>query len=91
MNNRPFLYYFTSFLLTFVLGMCLLCESAHGQEGKTQFEQMRSELWSGSLPLVNLTVDISAVNTGTFVNGEIEVVDFHKRTDPSAESVKCRC
>ncbi len=91
MNNRPFLYYFTPFLLTFVLGMCLLCESAHGQEGKTQFEQMRSELWSGSLPLVNLTVDISAVNTGTFVNGEIEVVDFHKRTDPSAESVKCRC
>ena len=91
MNSKSIPYKFTLFFLTFALGMCLLCESANGQEGKTQFEQMRSELWSGSLPLVNLTVDISTVNKETFVNGEIEIVDYHKRTDSLSESVKCLC
>ena len=91
MNNNSFSYCFTVFFLTFVLGTCSLCESAKGQESKTQFEQMRGELWSGSLPLVNLTVDISAVSKRTFVNGEIEIVDFHKRTDSLSESVKYLC
>ncbi len=91
MNNKSFPYCFMVFFLTFVLGTCSLCESAKGQEDKNQFEQMRSELWSGSLPLVNLTMDISAVNKNEFVNGEIEIVDFLKRTDSLSESVKYQC
>lgn len=91
MNNKSFPYCFKVLSLTFFWGMCLLCGSAQGQDDKTQFEQMRSELWSGSLPLVNLTVDISAVNKREFVNGEIEIVDLQKRTDSLSESVKYPC
>ena len=91
MNNKSFPYCFTVFFLTFVLGTCSLCESAKGQENNTQFEQMRSELRSGSLPLVNLIVDISAVSKRAFVNGEIEIVDFLKRKDSLSESVKYQC
>ena len=40
---------------------------------------------------MNLTVDISAVSKRAFVNGEIEIVDFHKRTDSLSESVKYQC
>lgn len=91
MNNKSYSYYFILFLLTITLEMGLCCGSAYGQEDNIQFEQMKSELWSGSLPLVNLTVDLSAVNKYTFVNGEIEIVDFYKRTDSLSESVKYQC
>ena len=91
MNNKSYSYYFTIFFLAIVLEMGLCCGFAYGQGNSIRFDQMKGELWSGSLPLVNLTVDISAVNSSAFVNGEIEVVDFHKRTDPMSESVKFPC
>ena len=61
----------------------LFSESLHAQE--SQYEQMKSLLDENSLPLVNLTVDISTVNRTDYVQGEIEITTGHRSTDLSAE------
>ena len=61
----------------------------HAQEN--QYEQMKSQLNDNSLPLVNLTVDISSVNRSNYVQGEIEITDYLRRTDPATETVHYQC
>ena len=63
----------------------LFSESLHAQE--SQYEQMKSLLDENSLPLVNLTVDISTVNRTDYVQGEIEITDYLRRTDPESQTV----
>ena len=58
---------------------------------ESQFEQMKRELDENSLPLVNMLVDIANVNKTSFVPGEIEIADFKRRTDASAEVVRYHC
>ena len=55
------------------------------------FDQMKSELNEKSLPLVNLTVDVASLNKTTYVEGEIEIVDYQQRTEPGEESVTYAC
>ena len=52
---------------------------------------MKSQLNENSLPLVNLTVDISSVNRNDYVQGEIEITDNLRRTDPATETVRYKC
>ena len=52
---------------------------------------MKSQLDENSLPLVNLTVDISSVNRNDYVQGEIEITDNLRRTDPATETVRYKC
>lgn len=61
----------------------------HAREN--QYEQMKSHLNEHSLPLVNLTVDISSVNSDDYVQAEIEITDYQRRTDPSTETVHYQC
>lgn len=52
--------------------------------------QMRSLMNEKSLPLINITVDYSALNTESFVNGDIEIADYQQRTEEQ-EVVKYSC
>ena len=61
----------------------------HAQENG--YEQMKHQLNENSLPLVNLTVDTSAVNRNDYVQGVIEITDYQRRTDPAAETVRYQC
>ena len=51
----------------------------YGQE--TDFADLKSKMTSKSLPLVNLTYDETKLNTATFIEGKIEIVDLQKRTE----------
>ena len=44
-----------------------------------------------SLPLVNIVVDPSTLHTTSFVPGEIEITDWHRRTNPEQFTVRYRC
>lgn len=70
-----------------VFFFCTLC--LHAQEGL--YEQMKAELNEQSLPLVNMTVDVTALNETDFVPGEIEITDYYRRTDPESETVRYPC
>ena len=52
---------------------------------------MKELLTEQSLPLVNLTVDVSSVNKTDYVPAEIEITDFLRRTDPESETVRYLC
>jgi hypothetical protein len=52
---------------------------------------MKAELNEQSLPLVNMTVDVTALNKTDFVPGEIEITDYYRRTDPESETVRYPC
>lgn len=67
----------------------LLCMTISAQ--KSQYDEMRGRLTPQSLPLVNITVDVSAVNTTDYVSGEIEITDYQRRTAPSSETVRYHC
>ena len=56
-----------------------------------QYEQMKNEMNENSLPLVNIIVDIAAVNRTEYVSGEIEIADYQRRTDPSSAVVRYHC
>jgi len=51
----------------------------YGQE--TDFADLKSKMTSKSLPLVNLTYDETKLNTATFIEGKIEIVDLQRRTE----------
>lgn len=62
-----------------------------GYSQAPSFKQMIKRLNANSLPLVNLTVNTGRLNSTGFVNGEIEIADYKKRTEPSSQTVKYLC
>ena len=56
----------------------------------TNYTEMRDLINEKSLPLVNIKVDYGALNTESFINGEIEIADYLKRTE-GQEIVKYKC
>ena len=52
---------------------------------------MKELLSEKSLPLVNLTADISKVSRTDYVQGEIEITDYLRRTDSESETVRYQC
>ena len=52
---------------------------------------MKDAMDENSLPLVNMLVDYSTVNRTTYVDGEIEIADYQRRTDPASETVRYCC
>ena len=76
------------FLLVFVL---IVVSTNHICAQNDSFEQMKNNLNSNSLPLVNLTVDLSLMNNKDFLDGEIEICDYQRRTEPSSQNVKYHC
>ena len=74
-------------ILILLLSLCSVTIAAQ----ESQYEQMKQFLDEHSLPLVNMIVDIGKVNKHTFVAGEIEIADFHRRTDPSSLTVRYDC
>lgn len=58
---------------------------------ESQYEEMKRTMNENSLPLVNMTVDITTVNSTDFTAGEIEIADYLRRTDPDTETVRYRC
>lgn len=56
----------------------VLCVSAVGTE---TYEQLKSQLNDKSLPLVNITVDMSSVSKPNYTNATIEIADPLARTD----------
>jgi hypothetical protein len=57
----------------------------------SMYDTMKSSINESSLPLVNLTVDSLSVNYNNYINAEIEITDFFKRTDSTALTVNYRC
>ena len=55
------------------------------------FAELKDELNVSSLPLVNLTVDISTVNRNEYVIGAIEIVEYDLRSKhPSSQEFACK-
>jgi len=69
-----------------VLSVCI-----HAFAQESEYSRMKQELNAYSLPLVNVTVDTAALNRVSFVDGEIELVDFQHRTDASSDTVRYLC
>jgi hypothetical protein len=55
------------------------------------FGQMIKNLNPNSIPLVNLTVNLSLMNNKDFLDGEIEIADYQRRTEPASQTVHYRC
>ena len=55
------------------------------------YDLLMIRLNARSLPLVNIVVDPSELQTTSFVPGEIEISDWHRRTDPEQFTVKYHC
>ena len=72
-------------LLLFVFVNLAVCAQ------ESQYEQMKRTMDENSLPLVNMIVDIAAVNKVEFVSGEIEIADYQRRTDPTSDTVRYSC
>jgi len=75
---------------TILILLFSLCSTTIAAQ-ESQYEQMKQSLDEHSLPLVNMIVDIGKVNKHTFVTGEIEIADFHRRTDPTSPMVRFNC
>ena len=73
------------FLLLTALYSGFLCAQ------ESQYEQMKGLLNENSLPLVNLTVDVTSINRTDYVPAEIEIADYQRRTDPESETVRYHC
>lgn len=58
---------------------------------ESEFDQMKGGLNESSLPLVNLIVDIEKVNRSNYVEGQIEIADYWRRTDSSSDTVRYFC
>lgn len=58
---------------------------------ESQYEIMKKNLDENSLPLVNLIVDITKVNKKVYVAGEIEIVDYQRRIDPTTDTKRFHC
>ena len=56
----------------------------------SDYTQQCSLMNEKSLPLINLTVDYYALSETAFINGEIEIADYHKRTE-GKDYVKYHC
>ena len=75
---------------TYAVLLCMLVSVfLHAQTG--QYEQMVSLLNEQSLPLVNLEVDIKAVNRTNYVPGTIEIADYQRRTEEDSLTVRFLC
>ena len=55
--------------------------------GQGTFASMKAQMTDESLPLVNLTYDESKLNSNSYIEGEIEIVDKQMRTEEGKESV----
>lgn len=47
----------------------------------SDYTRMRKSMNENSLPLINIVINNSLLNTETFVNGTLEISDFKKRTE----------
>ena len=74
-----------------ILGLLIIFYSAILSAQESQYEQMKRTMDENSLPLVNMIVDIAAVNKAEFVSGEIEIADYQRRTDPTSDTVRYSC
>ena len=72
-------------------GLLAILYSVFISAQEIQYEQMKNEMNENSLPLVNIIVDIAAVNRTEYVSGEIEIADYQRRTDPSSAVVRYHC
>ncbi|MBQ8657114.1 MAG: hypothetical protein IJ527_08715 [Prevotella sp.] len=59
------------------LSLCC-CTALHAAP---TYDEMKAQISSQSLPLVNLTVNISDVNRTDYVPASIEICDYQQRTD----------
>lgn len=73
----------------FVLLLALLPFIGWAQQ--KNYEEMKSSMNEHSLPLVNLVVDIATVKKDEYVQGEIEITDYQRRTDAEVETVHFLC
>ena len=73
------------------LSLLLTLFAAMASANDSIYARMVEELHENSLPLVNLTVDPTALSRSSFVDGEIEISDYHCRTRHDAVTVSYRC
>ena len=55
------------------------------------YDEMKRTMNERSLPLVNMIVDAATVNRTDYVPGEIEIADYHRRTNSDSKLVRYRC
>lgn len=77
--------------MKYLLLIILALSSTIGYSQTATFKQMSKRLDANSLPLVNLSVNTARLNSKGFVNGEIEITDYQKRTNPLSQTVKYLC
>lgn len=58
---------------------------------KSDFENLKDSLDFNSLPLINITVDLTKVNKASFIDGTIEIADFQRRNPDSQFTVTYSC
>ncbi len=59
---------------------------------QNEYELIRQELNSNSLPLINIIIsDATNINENTYTDGEIEISDYQKRTDGITETFHYHC
>ncbi|MCR5819593.1 MAG: CotH kinase family protein [Bacteroidaceae bacterium] len=69
--------------------LILMSLPIHAQE--ITYEEMKGKVNGGSLPLVNIIVDMASMNITEYVRGEIEITDYYCRTNPSSEVSRFHC
>ena len=74
-----------------VLAFLALLLSSQLTAQESMYERMKGSLDEHSLPLVNLLVDTSLVDCFSFVEGEMEIADYQRRTDPTTDTVRYHC
>ena len=73
-----------------LLFFLLLVPCAMAQAAESDFERLKASADENSLPLVNMTVDISAVNKPDYTPGKLEIFDVQARTG-GQQTVKFDC
>lgn len=58
---------------------------------ESQYDEMKRTMNELSLPLVNMMVDVGALQTSAYVPGEIEIADYQHRTPSSSNTVRYLC
>lgn len=63
----------------------------HAYGDDTDFQTVRNDLDSLSIPLMNITTDMDSVNIDDYVHATIEIVDYQRRNSNGQQYVKYNC
>ena len=87
LSKRNFAVYTKTIILTL---LCIFGGSPLDAQ-ENDYELMKKRLNRNSIPLVNVIVDTGAINKKSYIDGEIEIADYYRRTDSLSETIRLHC